>query len=156
MQIKPAKSSYNAGFSLMEAVVSLMVMGVMFGTVLLAYTQSSTRAQWSGMSLAAQAMAMRQLEQFRAAKWDTQSIPQVDETTNIPSPVISILDLPIAGTNAIWATNTSTVTTLQISTTPIAYVKMITVTTVWPFNSGSSTTNTLFTNTVVAYRAPDQ
>src|ERR1700722_2443878 len=118
MQIKPAKSSHNAGFSLMEAVVSMMIMGIMFGIVLLAYTQSSTRAEWSGMSLAAQAMATRQMEQFRAAKWDTQSIPPVDQTMNIPSPVVSILDLPIAGTNVVWATNTCTVTTLQISTNP--------------------------------------
>lgn len=114
----------------MEAVVSMLVMGIMFGTVLLAYTQATTRAQWSGMSLAAQAMATRQLEQFRAAKWDTQSTPQVDQTTNIPSPVVSILDLPVSGTNAVWATNTCTVTNLQISTNPVAYVKMISINTV--------------------------
>lgn len=134
----------------MEAVVSMMIMGIMFGIVLLAYTQSSTRAEWSGMSLAAQAMATRQMEQFRAAKWDTQSIPPVDQTTNIPSPVVSILDLPIAGTNVVWATNTCTVTNLQISANPVAYVKMITVNTVWWFNGK------LYNNSVVAYRAPDQ
>lgn len=134
----------------MEAVVSLMVMGVVFGTVLLAYTQSSTRAEWSGMSLAAQAMALRQVEQFHAAKWDTQSTPPVDQTTNIPSPVVSILDLPISGTNVVWATNSCTVTNFTISANPLAVIKMITVNTVWRFNG------VLFTNSIVDYRAPDQ
>lgn len=134
----------------MEAVISIMLMGVVFGTALLAYTQSSTRAEWSGMSLAAQAMALRQVEQFHAAKWDTQATPPMDQTTNIPSPVISILDLPISGTNVVWATNTCTVTNFTVSTSPLAIVKMITVNTTWRFNG------VLFTNSVVDYRAPDQ
>lgn len=134
----------------MEVLISLLVMGAVFGSVLLAYTQSSTRAEWSGMSLAAQAMAMRQVEQFHAAKWDTQSVPQIDQTTNIPSPVVSILDLPIAGTNVVWATNYCVVTSFQICANPVTYIKMITVNTVWPYNSS------LFTNTIVDYRAPDQ
>lgn len=150
MHINPATSSRNSGFSLVEVVISLLIMGVVFSTVLLAYTESARRAEWSGMSLAAQAMSMRQVEQFRAAKWDTQTLPQVDQTTNIPSPVVSILDLPISGTNVVWATNTATVTNLSISTTPPVNVKMITVNTVWPFYGVN------FTNTIVAYRAPDQ
>jgi len=138
----------------MEAVISLLVMGVVFGTVLLAYNQSSTRAEWSGMSLAAQAMSLLQVEQCHAAKWDTQSTPPVDQTTNIPSPVVSILDLPISGTNVVWATNTCTVSSLTICANPVTTIKMITVNTVWPFGTGTNAV--LFTNTVVDYRAPDQ
>ena len=150
MQISPTSSYRNRGFSLVEVLISILVMGAVFGSVLLAYTQSSTRAEWSGMSLAAQAMALRQVEQFHAAKWDTQSNPQVDQTTNIPTPVVSILDLPIAGTNVVWATNTCTVSNFLICPNPVTNIKMITVNTVWAYNG------LLFTNTVVDYRAPDQ
>lgn len=150
MHIHSAKSSRHVGFSLVETLMSILIMGIIFGTVLLAYTHSSKRAEWSGMSLAAQAMCMRQMEQFFAAKWDTQSNPQVDQTTNVPLAVISVLDLPVAGTNVVWATNTAAVSTVQISANPIVYVKMITVKTVWAFQG------TVFTNMVVNYRSPDQ
>jgi hypothetical protein len=130
--------------------MSILIMGLVFSTVLVAYTHSSKRAEWSGMSLAAQAMCLRQMEQFFAAKWDTQANPPVDQTTNVPLAVISVLDLPVSGTNVVWATNTATVSTLQISANPLVCVKMITVNTVWAFQG------TVFTNTVVDYRSPDQ
>ncbi len=159
MQITPAKSTRSSGFSLMEAILSILIMGLVFSTVLIAYTQASTRAEWSGMSLAAEAMCLRQIEQFHAAKWDTETTPPVDQTTNIPSPVASVLDLPISGTNVVWATNTSTVSTVTISTNPLVNIKMITVQTVWPFGTYYSNGvyhTTYYTNTVVDYRAPDQ
>src|SRR5581483_12175913 len=143
MRIKPSIPSRKHGFSLVETVLSVLIMGLVFSTVLLAYTQSARRAEWSGMSLAAQAMCLRQVEQFHAAKWDTQSTPQVDQTTNIPSPVISILDLPISGTNVAWATNSCTVTNLLVCSNPITNIKMITVYTKWSFNGVS------YTNSVV-------
>jgi len=134
----------------METLLSMLIMGTVFSTVLLAYTHSSKRAEWSGMSLAAQAMATRQMEQFFAAKWDTQSLPQVDQTTNVPLSVISVLDLPVSGTNVVWATNNAVITNLTISTNPVVNIKMITVNTTWAFQG------TVYTNKVVDYRSPDQ
>ncbi len=150
MQIKPARFSRCAGFSLVEVMMSMLIMGLVFGAILVGYSHASKRVEWSGMSLAAQAMALRQVEQFYAAKWDTQANPQVDQTTGLTTNTVLVLDLPIYGTNVIRATNTATVTNLQISTNPIANIKMITVKTVWPFNGS------LFTNTIIAYRSPDQ
>jgi type II secretory pathway pseudopilin PulG len=150
MQIKPARFFHCAAFSLVEVMISVVIMGLVFGTILFGYTHASKRVEWSGMSLAAQAMALRQVEQFYAAKWDTQANPQVDQTTNVSTNAVLILDLPIYGTNVVRATNTASVTNLQISTNPVANIKMITVNTTWSFNGS------LFRNTIVAYRAPDQ
>jgi len=131
--------------------MSLTILAVVFGSSILCYIQTCKRAEWSGYSLAAQALCVRQMEQFRAAVWDTQSIPEYDQTTNIPSPVVTILELPITGTNAVYATNTATVTTFTNMLTGVpARYRMLTVTTVWPWN------NRTFTNSLVVYRCPDQ
>ena len=91
---------------------------------------------------------MQALEQTRAAKWDTLGTPVVDQVVsgNFTSRV-EILDIPISGTNIVYATSSISIST--ISTTPP--LKMIQVDCVWRFmNHG------LFTNTVATYRAPDQ
>ena len=129
--------------------ISVVIITMFFATVLLTYTRAQQRAQWSGYSLAAQAQSTRQLEEFRAVLWDTQSTPITDNTTNIPTPLVLPLDLPITGTNVVYATNYATVTTLS-NFGNNAQVKMIVINTVWPWNGKS------FTNTVVDYRAPDQ
>jgi hypothetical protein len=134
----------------METLVSMLIMGVFFGSSLLAYTHASKRAEWSGLSLAAQAMATRQMEQFFAATWDTQSNPPVDQTTNVPTNVVCVLDLPISGTNVVWATNICSVSNITVSTTPLVNIKMITVNTYWSFNGA------VYMNKVVNYRSPDQ
>jgi type II secretory pathway pseudopilin PulG len=148
MQIRPTNQSRGAGFTLAETLVSIMIMGLVFSGVLLAYTRASQRAEWSGLSLAAESLCVRQMEQFRAVLWDTQSIPVLDNTTNIPTSNVMILDIPISGSNVVYATNTFTV---QSFTNPgPSYYKMITAKTVWALNG------IVYTNTLVDYRAPDQ
>jgi hypothetical protein len=152
MKLKPQPNQSlrkSGAFTLVETLMSLTILAVVFGSSILCYIQACRRAEWSGYSLAAQALCVRQMEQFRAAIWDTQSVPIVDQTTNIPSPVVTILELPITGTNAVWATNTATVTAMTVSGTA-AQFKMLTVTTAWPWNGKT------FTNSLVAYRCPDQ
>jgi hypothetical protein len=122
---------------------ALTLVGVVFG-----YTSTCSRAEWSAHSLAAQALAMQRIEQTRAAKWDLQAWPAVDELQGSNFPVqIEVLDIPISGTNVSWATNTTTIT--EISANPP--LKMVRVDCRWRFVSRG-----LFTNTVVVYRAPDQ
>ncbi len=152
MKTKPRQSQRLRklkAFTLVETMMSITILAVVFGSSILCYIQSCRRAEWSGYSLAGQALCVRQMEQFRAAIWDTQSVPVNDQTTNIPGTVITILELPITGTNAVWATNYATVTTLSV-TNSAAVIKMLTVNTVWPWNGKT------FTNTLVTYRSPDQ
>ena len=148
MHIHFARSSSAKGFTLIETIISILIMGLVFAGTLIAYTRSTERAEWSGYSLAAQAQCARAMEQFHSVPWDTQVLPNHDDTTNIPSPSVTVLDLPMSGTNAVWVTNTCTVAAF---TNPgPSYFKMITVNTTWPWKGR------VFTNTLVTYRAPDQ
>lgn len=135
-------------FTLSEVVIALAILSLLVGGLVTGYVFSAKRAEWSAYSLAAHSLAMQRMEQTRAAKWDPLSWPPVDElvSSSFP-PVVDLLDVPIAGTNAVTATTTTTITT--ISTDPP--VKMIRVDTVWPFQDWG-----LSTNTLVTYRAPDQ
>ena len=161
------------GFTLAEAVMSVFVATLVFGGIVTGYIQAAQRAQWSGYSLAAQAMAIQQLEQARATKWDTSGNPQ--DPSSCPNQLIQfntltswsknattgewtgytnmMLNLPVSGTNIVSATNFVTVRFITIPTTTIQ-VGMVQVDTVWPF-SWSGTTK-LFTNTIANYYAPDR
>jgi len=148
MQTKLTNRSLLAGFTLAETLISIMIMGLVFSGVLLCYTRASQRAEWSGLSLAAEALCVRQMEQFRAVLWDTQSIPVLDNTANIATSNIMILDIPISGTNVVYATNTFTI---QTFTNPgPSYYKMIVAKTTWALNGK------VYVNQLVDYRAPDQ
>ena len=148
MQTKPTHQSRKAGFTLAETLVSIMIMGLVFSGVLLGYTRASQRAEWSGLSLAAEALCVRQMEQFRAVLWDTQQVPIYDGTTNISTSNVMILDIPISGSNVVYATNTFTVQ--SFTQAGPSYFKMITAKTTWALNGH------VFTNLLVDYRAPDQ
>ena len=134
----------------MEVVVSVLVTGVIFAGVLTAYIQAARFAEWSGYSLAAQALSIQQLEQARSAKWDTQSTPEVDEIASIPSLTWTNLDVPMSGDIAVYATNHIFITNLTIMPSPPVRVKIIRVDTVWPYRGK------MFTNSVATYLAPDR
>ena len=53
--------------------MAVVIIAAVFATVLLAYSQTARRAQWSGYQLAAQALAAQQIEQIRAARWETST-----------------------------------------------------------------------------------
>ena len=136
-----------AGFTLAEVAVSAAIAGITVAGLIQGHIQSQERADWSGTSLAAQAMAVQRIEQTRAARWDTEAAVDQVVAANFPVQVLP-LDLPMSGTNIVYATNTTTITT--ISATP-PMLKMIRVDTVWRWNRK----NRLMTNTVATYRAPD-
>ena len=150
MKLKANKPAGGAGFTLAETLISVTIMGLVFSGVLLGYTRGTQRAEWTGYSLAAQAICQRTMEQFRAVLWDTQVYPVRDDTTNIPNNTVTILDIPISGTNVVWATNKYTIT--QFTLAGPSYIKMITINTSWLWPA----TGRIFTNTLVCYRAPDQ
>ena len=146
--------------------ISIVVAAISIGGILYGFILFGQRAEWSTCSTAAQSMAMRRLEQTRAAKWDPLGYYQgtngldevvpldyhltngVDEVVPANFPVvITNLDIPLIGTNTVRATNTTTIT--LISANPP--LKMVRVDCVWSVLSRGP-----FTNTVITYRAPDQ
>lgn len=135
-------------FTLAEVVIASGLAAMTVTAVIYGYIQSAKFAEWTSYSLAAQSLAMQRLEQCRGCKWDPLGYPPVDElvSTNFSNQV-NILDIPISGTNIVYATNYTVITSL--ATNPP--LKMIRVDCVWPFLGRG-----LFTNTTITYRAPDQ
>ena len=144
--VKKGSRRRAAAFTLPELVISAAIAAVSVGGIIYGYVMSAQSAEWSAYHLAANSLALQKMEQARAAKWDRQATPIVDELTNFPVSV-EVLDIPISGTNLVYATNVTTITT--VSTIPP--LKMIRVDCSWRFASRS-----VFTNTIVTYRAPDQ
>jgi type II secretory pathway pseudopilin PulG len=132
-------------FTLAEVVIAMAIAALSLGSIVNGYIISSQRAEWSAYSLAAHSLAMQRLEQMRAAKWDPDGVPPADQLTNSPNKV-EILDIPRSGTNTVYATNITTIST--ISTTPP--LRMVRVDCVWKFMSRGA-----FTNTVMTYRTVD-
>jgi type II secretory pathway pseudopilin PulG len=139
-----------AAFTLAEVVVCLAIVALLFGGIITGYMQGAYRAEWAGYNLAAQALAMQQLEQAKTAVWDKDH----NEFTNLVLKTWATMDLPISGTNRMYATNYVTVTTNQILSSPAIYVYMVKVDTVWPYIRKGQTL--YFTNTLADYYAPDQ
>lgn len=148
-------------FTLAEVVISLVVAATTFSGIIMAYTQGARRAQWSGLSLAAQALAIQQIEQARSATWDPaqNGLNQItnlvlfSRTTSgeiVKGFSTNILDVPYSGTNYIWATN---FVTIKPASNGVSRVWMVKVETVWPFVWGS--TKKLFTNSVSTFCASD-
>ena len=156
-----------SAFTLAEVVIAIAIVAVVLGGMTVAYTQTTRRAQWTGYSLAAQALAIQQLEQARSAVWDTSTSPPRNELTNLSLSSWSYsagvltgytwtnLDIPISGTNAVRATNYVTVRMLYLNgvSVPPVLVQMVQVDTVWPFLWGN--TNRFYTNSIATYCAPD-
>jgi hypothetical protein len=132
-------------------VVCVFIMMLLFGAIISAYIQTSYRAEWSGYSLAAQALAVQELESAKAAVWDTQQSPVNDEISRLPRSSTALLDLPVSGTNFVWATVTNTITLIPSNGQYSNY--MVKVSIIWPFRWKSQTV--YFTNTIADYYAPD-
>lgn len=143
----PPKTAHSCrGLSLCEIVISLALTTLSVAAIIDGYVLCARQAETSALHFAAQAQALERLEQIRAAKWDPNADPPVDQiwTTNFP-PVTRVLDLPSRTTER-FATN---ITTVQVvSTTPP--LKAIKIQTVWAWNQR------LYTNTITTYRGPDQ
>lgn len=128
--------------------MSVTILLLSSSAIVTGYVMMAQRSEWSAYSLAANSLAMQRLEQTRAAKWDPYAYPAADEmkSTNFPT-LVEVLDVPISGTNIVYATNMTTLTTIA-DNPPL---RMVRVDCIWRF-----TNRGLFTNTVVGYRAPDQ
>src|SRR5579863_818782 len=73
-----------AGMTLIEVVVALAISGVLLAGIFKGYLLSSRRAIYTSYSVAAQGLAMKQLEQIADADWYLSA-----GNTNIFNPVLS-------------------------------------------------------------------
>jgi prepilin-type N-terminal cleavage/methylation domain-containing protein len=139
----------QTAFTLVEVMIAMAIIVVSLAGVIAGYIVATRQAEWSAYSLAAQSLATQRFEQTRASKWDPRAWPAVDELTaaNFPTVPTNILDMPVSGTNVAYATNFTTITDVSSGGYPL---RMIRVDCVWSFRQRP------FTNTFVAYRAPDQ
>src|SRR5262249_9732101 len=87
----------NSGFTLAEVVIAMAVLAIVIQGVILAYIQSSRRAEWNGRSLAAQSLASQGVEQARAAAWRPLTYPKVDELGPGTNMTVETLDIPVTG-----------------------------------------------------------
>lgn len=134
------------GFTLAEVVITIAIVALVVQGTVLGYVFSSQRAEWSAYSLAAQSLALQGVEQARAAKWDPQAWPVVDEMGPTNFSYATVLDIPVAGT-PVYATNHVRVTVVAANP-PLREMRTDCV---WRLiNRGP------FTNTVIVLRAPDQ
>jgi type II secretory pathway pseudopilin PulG len=144
-------SRRQAAFTLAEVVVCVAIVALVFGGIITSYIQGAYRAEWAGYNLAAQSMAMQQIEQAKTAVWDSSH----NEFTNLVLQSWGILDLPINGTNKVYATNYVTVfNNVPISGDTNVWVQMVKVDTVWPYVRGGEVL--YYTNTIADYYAMDQ
>jgi len=67
------KKKVTVAFTLVEVVLSIAILALAMAGMIYGYIQTNYRAEWSSMSLAAQSLASKAVEQARAAKWDIHS-----------------------------------------------------------------------------------
>src|SRR3954469_4310227 len=95
--ISEEQTESSAGFTIIEVLVAVFIMSIMFGTIIYAYVSTNDRAEWSAYSLAAESLAMQGIEQARAAKWDPQAWPVVDDLGVTNYTQIEKLDVALSG-----------------------------------------------------------
>ena len=146
--ICPSRRRCSSGVTLVEVVISMAIAAITISSIVAGYVFSARQLEQAACTSAAEFMARQRIEQARSAKWDPLADPPVNELVASNFPVmVSALDIPVAANNPLYATNTTTITTVS-SNPPL---KMIRVDCVWWLLSRGP-----FTNTLTAYRAPDQ
>src|SRR5882672_4611913 len=138
----------RCGFTLVEVVVSILIVSLGLVGILGLYIHSAYRSDWSAQSMSAQMMAISGLEQCRAAKYDPRGSPPTDDlvSSNFP-PRVDVLDVGTSVGVVTYGTNTTTI--LTVSTNPLFKLVRVECTWVYPRHGR-------FTNSVSTYRGPNQ
>ncbi|HWW02086.1 MAG TPA: prepilin-type N-terminal cleavage/methylation domain-containing protein [Candidatus Acidoferrum sp.] len=148
----PASKNSSLGFTLTEVVISLAIAGLVFSGVMYGYVLTTDQAEWSCYSLAAHSLAMQGVEQARAAKWDPQAWPGIDDLGVTNFAQVSTLDVPVIAGNPTLATNYISISTVSIYP-PLRELRSDCV---WSLPYRKARLRGPFTNTVVTQRAADQ
>jgi prepilin-type N-terminal cleavage/methylation domain-containing protein len=164
------RSCQQHAFTLAEVVIAIAIITLVFSGTIMSYVQTTRRAEWTGYSLAAQALAVQQIEQARSAVWDPAQWPVLNQVTNLnllnrsynastrvmTGYTWTSLDVPISGMGGgpTYATNFVTIRMVtNITAVTAVAVQMVQVDTVWAWKVGNPPR--LFTNTIATYIAPD-
>ena len=144
----PGRRRRSSGVTLIEVVISMTIAAITISSIVTGYTFCARQMEQAACSTAAELMARQRIEQVRGAKWDPLAEPPVNElvASNFPV-VVSTLDLPVAINRPLYSTNSTTISTVS-SSPPLT---MIRVDCVWSLLDRGP-----FTNSITAYRAPDQ
>src|SRR5215510_10096499 len=105
MNIELRHRSPHKGMTLVETLVSMVIVALTITATINGYILSANRAEWSAQSLAAHSLAMQRLEQVRAATWNMTGETPVDFLTDANFPTTkTALDIPMSGSNVVTAT----------------------------------------------------
>lgn len=133
--------------TLTEILVALAMTGLGVFAMVTGFVNAATHAESSAYVLAAQCQALERLEQVRAAKWDPNADPPVDQIVSTNFPVlVKVLDIPRKGLN-VFATNYTTIKVVSVNPP----IKLMRVDCVWTWLNKKA-----YTNSVMTYRGPDQ
>src|SRR5207244_11397629 len=99
-------------FRLLEGVMAIAIVAFDFAGIISCYTIPAQRAEWTGQSFAAQSLASQGAEQVRAAKWDPQAWPVVDELPPTNFFTVEPLDIPRSG-RPVYETNYIAITDIS-------------------------------------------
>jgi prepilin-type N-terminal cleavage/methylation domain-containing protein len=140
------KRDGQSGMTLMEIVMAIAISVVLLTGIFKGYLIISRRSMFAAYSVAANALAMKQMESIVTSTW----IPSYG-TTNLFNPQLTAtqtnaLGMPGSSTNLVYATNYASVR--QLSTTP-PYA-LVRVDCVWTYSDMGT-----FTNTVALIRGPN-
>jgi type II secretory pathway pseudopilin PulG len=150
----------SAAFTLIEVMISLVIMVTVLSGIMYGYVQANWTAEWCSMSLAAQSYASQGAEQARAADWRPRDWPvttgyeTMDELSNgTVLTRVDFMDVPTKGTPNttnfnFWVTNHIYIQ--DLSTNPP--LRRIWSDAIWTFPMNG----TLCSNTVVLLRTGDQ
>jgi hypothetical protein len=142
----------ECGYTLAEVLVSTAVSCLVFGGIVSGYVKITDHAEWSAYSLAAQSLASQAVEQVRAAKWDPNAWPPVDELGLTEFAKAEEVNVPLSPGQSVWATNYVSVSVASLAP-PLRELRADCV---WVLPSRGSTTRGPFTNSVITLRCPDQ
>src|SRR5580658_6432742 len=127
-------------FTLIEVVVATGIAVLVMAGMFKGYGIASRQAQFSSFSLAANSMAVGQMESIVAATWVVSGTLVTNLfSQTLTNTQVNALCVPSSGTNLVYGTNYATLT--QISTNP-PYV-MVSVSCVWNFMGMGTFTNTV-------------
>ena len=173
-QGKPAssRSRREAGLTMVELLVALIIVAVVFGAIINGYMAGAKKAQWSCYSLAAQSLSLHVLEQTRSAKWDTtgteitnltlmnKSFTSSSGATNwvMTGYTTNILDIPWNVGNPLLATNYITIQCFNqnnLAGAPTVLMQFVRVDSVWPFNGWGNFSLNYYTSSVCTLLGPD-
>jgi prepilin-type N-terminal cleavage/methylation domain-containing protein len=151
----------RSGFTLAEVMMSLLIFGLVVGSLIYGYVQVNRMAMFNSMSLAAQSYASQGLEEARSAQYcyvrwpntnanaqDPYWTPASVGFTNLPAQT-NTLDVIWTG-GAVYVTNY--VSVVDVQTNANMPLRQIRSDCVWAFPLDG----VVYTNTAITLRAPDE